>query len=455
MRIVSKFGGGTLKNEGDLERTARIIGDKVRKGDELVVVLSAVAGVTDSLIEVSSKALEDEKHIPIFTGELRLKHERLLEGVKNEGLKLGAMRKIDSKLNVLKRILYGVCYLKELSPRAKDWINSFGERLSVIVMEAHLKDRGIKCNAFDADEVGMITSSDFGDAIPLMGEIETRLNQTVTPMLKETVIVITGYFGVDKKGNVTTFGRGGSDFSASIIASAIGADFLEIWKDVPGFMSADPKVVKGAKLIKKLGYEEAEELGYFGTKILHPRTVIPIRDKKMKIVIKSVFEPDVDGTVISEEEEKTESVLKAVAVKRDMAMITVRSSEIAEYPGMAAKLFSIMNLHGINVDAIATSEIGISFTIRENDLEKAKHALVSSDLRIERLLYEDDVSLVGVVGSGILNTPNITGKLFSALGERGINIEFVTSGASDNISFVVKRTEVNKVIESIHEKFLR
>jgi len=268
--------------------------------------------------------------------------------------------------------------------------------------------------------------------------------------------VITGYYGTNVRGEVTTFGRGGSDYSAAILAACLDAAALEVWKDVEGFMTANPKVVgeDKARKIDRLAYDEAEELSYFGAEILHPRTIDPLRQQRISCVVKDIRDPEASGTVISEEYNHFVQIIKSIAVKRGIAMITVRGERPADAPGFAADVFQAMADASVSIDAIATSQIDISFTINSLQLPQACEALTHMQQEFVReWYYEDGLSLVGVVGFGLRSTPGIAWRVFKAMGtaEPPINVEMIFQGGSEiNISFVVKEDRVDQCLEVVH-----
>lgn len=453
MRVVMKFGGSILDSVEDFERIVEMI--KGRNSEEIIIVLSALNGTTDSIIEATDNALDEQGTIAEFMGAIEKRHLDIAAGIKNNKIREETEGKINSKLKVLERALYGINYLRECPPRIRDFVHVFGERLAVILLEGLLLDSGVKAKGFGSDEVGILTDGNFGKATPIMAEVEKNLKKNVEPLLKENVVIITGFFGVDKQGNTTSFGRGGSDFLAGIVAAAMNTDALELWKDVDGFMTADPKIVENAKLIRHLSYNEAEELGYFGAKIFHPRTATPIRGRGIKIMIKNILKPKAQGTTISSKSNINSEVVKSVAAKSNIALITIRSPEIVGVPGMLTMIFSALSEKGISVDVVSTSEAAVSLTIDKEDLEAAKKALENLEMEIEKISFDSDVGLIGIIGEGMRNTPEIAGRLFSCLGKEGINVEMISQGASEiNISFVIKSKGVGKVIKKIHEEFM-
>lgn len=461
MRVVMKFGGGVLRDAECYQRVAKTIADRKAAApeDEYVIVVSAVYGVTDTLIQGTRQAMKSSATVAPFVRELRKQHSALTLGLRDDALRKGLNDTLSEKIDRLMGALTTVAEQKELRPHEEDFINSYGERLSCVLLASYLNDSGCQSAALDAEDAGVVTDGVFGNARPLIPQVERNLGERLVPQLKEgQTIVITGYYGVSVGGLVTTFGRGGSDYSAAILTACLNADSLEIWKDVPGFMTASPRVVSQARFIPRLSYDEAEELSYFGAEILHPRTVAPLREKGIKAAIRSVFSPGDEGTNIGERRERAGGVIKSIAVKRDIALLNVKGGRDADVPGFAWDVFSAMQEASVSVDAIATSQTDISFTISRTDLSKATDALGQLEKRdlISRWHYDDDNALVGVVGDGMRETPGVAGRVFTALSrtDSPINLEMISQGASEiNISFVVKHSRVDECVRLIHEEF--
>ncbi len=450
MVTVMKFGGSVLSTEQDLKRVAEII--KARKKEQKVIVVSALKGVTDSLIAASRFALLKEHSIKEYCEELKRQHLALVGGLKDKTIATNARDLIEEKTLVIEKTFLGVNYLGEISPKAFDLIQTFGERLSTVLVAAYLNDAGEKSVSMEAHESGICTNGCFGKARAIE-KTGTELKNKLLPLLREKItVVITGFFGADEQGNICCFGRGGSDYSAGIIAAALDAEKLELWKDVPGFYSADPKAVKGAILLKELSYDEAEEIGYFGAKILHPNTIGPVRKKEIPIIVKNVLTPNIDGTIITANNRQAKKIIKAISNKTGIAAITLKSAEMVSTPGVLAKIFDPIANANIDVDFVSTSETTVSFTIDKKDREKAMKALDSLGVCFDKTSIEEDIALIGVIGEGMKHTIGISGKIFQALGQKGICVEMISQGASEiNISIIIKEKQLNDAINAIHE----
>lgn len=454
-RVVLKIGGGILRNRDCFERVVDIVKKKRQKGEECIIVISALYGVTDFLIESIGKSIASEKNAVNSVKRIREIHKEPLQYVGNKGIRDEAEFAIDERLSELGRFFHGIHYLKEVSPRSRDFIQSFGEKLSPIVIEALLLDKGVNARFIDAEEAGIFCKGPFENAVVDMHKTNSKLRKKIGKLLKKNVVLLPGYYGVDENKDVKTFGRGGTDYSAGFIANILNAE-LEIWKDVSGFMTADPKAVKGARQIDFLSYDEAEELGYLGAKILHPKTIEPLREKGLEAEIKNIFRPEVKGTVIGPRKKKSREIIKSIAARKEAAVVSVWSSSMVNASGFLSAIFDRLAEHEIVVDLIATSETAISFSIEPKDLKKTISALEPLKEQLSAEIYsKSGLSLIGVIGEGMRETPGIAGKLFSALGSRKINVELITQGASEiNITFVVEKRDAEKAIQAVHDEFI-
>lgn len=452
---VLKIGGGILKDACSFERIINIVKEKKSEDKELVLVLSALYGVTDFLIETSKKSLNGEGKIEHLIHDLKEMHLNYINEIKNNEVKEKAIFELEEKISILEKFLFGVSYLKELSPRSKDMIQSYGERLSPIVLEAFLNDSEIDAKFIDANKSGIFAKGDFEKAIVDFEKTSKNFKKNVEPLLKKNIVLLPGYYGIDENDDVKTFGRGGTDYSAGFIASILGAK-LEIWKDVNGFMTTDPRLCENAKQVDYLSYEEAEELGYLGAKILHPRTMNPLRKKELLAEIKNVFEPNLKGTIIGPERKVCKELIKSIAATIGISVINVRSSIMVNSAGFSSKIFSLLEIANVGVDLIATSETSISFSLNKNDVEKALSILNKLDKNLEvNITSKDDLALVGVVGHCMREQKGLAGRLFTVLGKNDVNIELISQGANElNVSFIIKEKDLEKAIKSIHKEFV-
>ena len=318
MKIL-KFGGTCLASEDTLHRLTKVVKDT---DADKVVVVSAASGVTNSIKEFLSKPRQ-ENEIDDFLLKIKLRHVEMLP--KKDGQKRKeAIEQIEAKVTKLERLLYGITYTEELTPRTNDLILSFGERLSTIVVASRLSHEGMDAVPMETDAIGMITNEQYGNAIAILDKCEKNMGPALHAAVKKgQVPVVTGFFGITDSGHVTTVGRSGTDYTAAVVGYSIGAGPIEIWKEVDGFMSADPKLVKDAFMLDTLSYEEAAELAYFGAQVLHPRAVHPARLKGIEIVIKNLFKPESPGTVIGKSKMTRKDIIKSVSYVPNVATFKV------------------------------------------------------------------------------------------------------------------------------------
>lgn len=431
--IVMKFGGTSVGSAERIKKTAQII--KSRLGRKPVVVVSAVTKVTDMLVELARGGSRSE-----LIARVRKVHHDVLEGL---GLETNL---VESDLAELEKAAKGLG--KSADAKTQDLIQSFGERMSSKIVAAHLNDIGIAAKAFNSYEIGMITDDNFGKAEPL--EIAyKKLNESIKK--QDVLMVITGFLGRTKEGDITTLGRGGSDYSASIVGLAISAEEIQIWTDVNGIMTADPRVVTDAKTIREVSFAEASELAYFGAKVLHPKTIGPAIRRGIPVKVLNSFEPENPGTTIVERAKTNKHTIKSLAYKKNITLINVQSIRILGAIGFLAKLFGIFEKYGKSIDMIATSEVSVSMTV---DDDSNLDAIIGELKNIANVSISRNKSIICVVGEGMRNTPGISGKTFSTLGRENINIEMVSQGASEiNITFIVDGKDAEKAIRALHREF--
>jgi aspartate kinase len=416
-------------------------------------------GVTDQILSSLPKIKDDESQIKVLLGDLRHRHVEAVEQcIKDNSHRLQASEEIDALLQRLERMVYGISYTEELTPKTQDYAVSFGERLSVRVLAAVLREMGVKARACDADDIGILTDGVFGAASPLLHMIERRFHDDLRPQVEQGLIpIITGFFGCDIDGHVTVFGRGGSDYSAAIIANALNAERLEVWKDVDGFLTADPRVVSKAIPVDRMSYDEAAELAYLGAEILHPRTVEPVAKKSIPIVVKNTVRPEAEGTIIERVAASDRHALISVAAKDGLAILKLYGPGMAYTPGVGQRVFTALGGSRVNVYNMAASQANFALLIDSKDIERGLRALQSvQDGVVQGIEPIDGMSLVCVVGKGIGAVPGTAGHIFTAVGKAGVNVEMISVGASDiALNFVVKTQDKMKAIAAVHDHFLR
>jgi aspartate kinase len=458
MRLLMKFGGTSVGDGERMRRVAEIVANSRKEGNELAVVVSAMTGVTDQLIGMALEVANGARKPPIdpFIETLRERHRKALEiAAPDLAIEVGGV--MDERLESLKNILNAVFNLSELTPRSRDYIISFGERLSSPILSASLRHQGIPSQVLDGCEAGIVTTPNHGDALALPSS-EARIRGRVTPLLIGSVPVIMGYMGCTERGVVTTLGRSGSDYSATIVGGAIGADEIWIWTDVDGVMTSDPRLIKEARVVPSISYLEAMELSYFGAKVLHPRSLEPAMRKNIPIRVKNTFNPTHPGTLVYREGRVDTRVVKAITLIDKVALVNVTGVQMIGRPGVARTIFSVLADKDVNIMMISqgSSEANISLIIEESHLENALEALSSIHKSgyFREVTSEREVVAIAVVGAGMAGTPGIAGRIFTALGTSCINIMMISQGSSEaNISLVVKTLDGAKAVQILHDEF--
>lgn len=450
---VMKFGGSSLTDANSMLGVGEIIASDQ---EPKVIVVSAVQGVTDSIVSFVSKTRKDEE-VEAFVSQLKERHMAILGGVVNTlDVKQRAIDLLLERLAKLEKVLYGISYLEELTPRSLDLVQSFGERLSVVLVAAMLQDMGLNATPIDADELGIVAVGPYGNAVADLQETRRNIAAKLIAMLdRQEVPVVTGFFGRTKEGHVAVFGRNGSDYSASVIANAIGAQVLEIWKDVDGFMSVDPKFVPEAVTIENLSYDEAAELSYFGAKVLHPRTVEPAREKNITIKVKNVFKPEKEGTTIRPSGVERAGTIKSISYMKDMAVIKVYGAGAAHKFGILSSISQKLSDAGVNIYSIATSQTCIAMLVDKKSLERAEKALEELETGIvDRIESTDDIALLCVVGEGLGYRKGIAARVFTAVSKEGVSVGMISAGASMvAYHFTVDAKDLQKTIRAVHDEF--
>ena len=452
--IVMKFGGSCLGQPEGFNKVADIIAaDKRQK----IVVISAVYGITSRIEGHLASAHADEENIQSLVDELKLRHVALIQkAIKNDDEKEKLTQALERRVKKMERLLYGVAYTEELTPRTRDLLLSFGERLSAPILAACLRDRQMQALSFDTDKTGLITDGEFGNATANLSAVSLEFARTMVPKVRDGIVpVLTGYFGADPEGRVTTFGRGGSDYSAAVIAYAVDAEVLEIWKDVEGFMTSDPKVVPTAKTIDRLSYQEAAELAYFGAKVLHPRSVEPVMQKGITIHVRSIDDPKDPGTLIMGKGYEAPQTIKSVAFTRDIAALKVYGAGVGYKPGVLNTITTAVKDKGINIKSVITAQTCISLLVEKRDLEPAYKALEKANLNVaEEIDRVTDIALVGIVGEGLVKTPGLAARAFTAVANAGVNVEMISAGASRvAYYFIIKEKDLEKTVRAVHAEF--
>jgi aspartate kinase len=468
MRVVMKFGGRAVENGEKIRTVAQLIKrfkeeaeSKNAEPTEIVTVTSALYAVTDTLLENAKRVAQEGNTDKVreFIEALQKKHELTAsEAIADINEFEKVKEKINKRFSEMERALSGICLLGELTPRSLDYISSFGERLAAPILAGTLRSLGVEAVHLTGGEAGILTNEEFGNAL-LTERAEQEIRARITPLLGNTVPVVTGFIGETKKGIITTLGRGGSDYTATIIGAAIDADEIWLWKETEGIMSADPEIIRNARKLPYISYREALELSYFGASVLHPRAIEPVMAKQIPIRVKNVFKPEDEGTLIGKEAEKTQKAAKAITIIENTSIINVTGAGVRSISDVAARIFSVLAARNVDIIMISqgSSEMTISLVIESAQLNRATSAIRminSSGTVIRDFSSNSDVCAMGVVGAGMAGTPGVAGKIFSALGKEGISIIMISQGSSEfNISFVVKKEDAHKAAQAIHDVF--
>jgi len=458
MRLVMKFGGVSVKDGKSILHCANLV-KKYAKENEIVVVVSAMHGVTDALANAAYKCRYDKSlgFIKSFIADLAKRHYEAVDvAVKDKDIKAKVLSIIDNLIDELEKVLTGISYLGELTKRSEDYILSFGERLLAPIFSSALLSIGVDSVALTGGDAGIITDDNFGRArlLPKAYEvIRSRLEPLIA--IKKTIPVITGFIGTTEDGTITTFGRGGSDLTATIIAAALDADEVWLWKEVDGIMTTDPKIVPEAKVIAEISYQEAMELSHFGAKILHPGALEPVMKKKIPVRIKNTFNPDAPGTVIKEQTKSTNDIVKAISLIENAAIINVSGAGL-DFAEIMAEVFKKLAEAKVNVIMVAqsSSELNLSIVVDRADVDRAMKVIRKINNGSIKVSKKEDIAIVSAVGAGMAGTPGVAGKIFSVLGKNKINVIMISQSCSEyNISFAVAKKDGRRAVKVIHNEF--
>lgn len=461
MKLVLKFGGTSVSSPQNIRNVATMI-KKLTKEYKIIPVFSAISGVTDDLIRITNLIQNRNKEgaSTIAKKIIKMHTDIANQCVKNSKIKKDLLNKMKSDLDEFQDLLHGMLLLGEVTPKSSDYMISFGERLSINLVAFTLNELGIKAVPLTGKDVGIVTDSNFGGAKPLMDTTRLHVSHTIENLLqKKTMPVIGGFAGADQHGNITTFGRGGSDYTATIIASSIKADEVWLMSDVDGLMTTDPKIIKNAKLIKEVSYIEAMEMALFGAKYIHPRALEPLVAKKIPLRIRNTFNLDNPGTLVTATPQAdTQKTVKCVSTIRHTGLIDVRGGSMVGAPGTAATIFSILAKEGINIMMISQSpsESSISIIVKKNDLDKAVNSLEMNLLGkvIKKVDVTVDVSILALIGSGMRGITGVASKVFTSVAKKGVNVIMIAQGSSElNLAFVVKDSDCNAAVQALHDEF--
>nr|WP_321223154.1 bifunctional aspartate kinase/homoserine dehydrogenase I [uncultured Psychroserpens sp.] len=456
---VLKFGGTSVGSAKNINKVISIL-ENYSNNNRVICVVSAVGGITDKLLKAAELAqAKDRDYISEFDIISKKHNDIIKELIPSENTEVSTH--LTDKLQELKNLLDGIFLINELSPKTSDKLVSFGELLSSFIIAETMKSRGINCERKNSQEL-IVTNSNFTKAEVQYQQTNTNI-KSYFQEAKQQITILPGFISKSTNNEITTLGRGGSDFTAAIVAAALHVDSLEIWTDVSGMYTTNPKLVKQAFPIQNLSYQEAMELSHFGAKVLYPPTVQPVLDLNIPIHIKNTLEPEATGTKISNDiVEDSTTPVKGISNINNIALLTLQGNGMVGIPGFSKRLFETLAQEKINIIFItqASSEHSICFGIDDKDSQLAKTAIDTSFEneislhKIDPIIVETDLSIIALVGDSMKSHQGISGKMFSTLGKNNINIRAIAQGASErNISAVIVEKDVKKALNTLHERF--
>jgi aspartate kinase len=446
--IVMKFGGTSVGSPERIRALADLVAARIDLAP--VVVVSAFSGITDALLHGAKLALARDAACARVLSTTLERHRAAVDALVPPGAERDRLvAQVENLLAELRAFYSGVYNLGELTARSLDTISSMGERLSHEIVAAALRARGVRAREVDARRV-VITDESFGRARPLHDETAAGVATHVRPLLDSGMVpVLGGFIGATRQGATTTLGRGGSDWSASLLGAILGADEIQIWTDVDGMMTVDPRVVAAAQALPSVTFDEAAELAYFGAKVLHPETIRPAIERGIPVRILNSLRPQAPGTLIRQSAEGALGEPRAIAFKKGISVILIAQPRMLMAYGFVARVFEVFDRHRTPVDLIATSEVSISLTVDDpSHLRAVQEELAGlGDVKILA-----DMAIVSVIGRGFVRHPGLAGRIFHAI--RDVNVVMISFGASDvNVSFVVAEIDAERAVRTLHREF--
>jgi aspartate kinase len=445
--IVMKFGGTSVESAAAIERVAAIV--KARAGRHPIVVVSAMGKTTNKLLALAQAAIDGKREDYIRQlHDLRDFHSREARRVVPLAQRAELDRTLDDHFQEMTELVKGIAVIGELTPRSIDAISSYGERLSSYIVALAFEHFGLPAVHVDSRRL-IVTDRRHTQASPLFDLTYERLAEVLPPLAAEKVVVMGGFIGSTEEGVTTTLGRGGSDFTASIVGAGVGAEEIQIWTDVDGMLTADPTILAGGHRVKTISFAEAAELAYFGAKVLHPSTVIPAVERNIPVLILNSRRPDVPGTRIVSGAVHCSNAVKSIACKRKITLVNIHSTRMLMAHGFLRRIFEIFDRHGTPVDMVATSEVSVSLTIDNT----AQTERICEELReFSEVSMEPEQAIVCLVGENIRYTPGVAARVFNAL--HSLNIRMISQGASLlNLSVVVAEKDLRQAVASLHAEF--
>src|SRR5215216_1737830 len=465
--LVMKFGGTSVGSADALTKATEIIKEARQQYPRVVVVASAMSGVTDLLLQSASLALQGKvDSLPEAESTLREKHFAVADALLSDPkLREGTKGEINCLIQLFVDLCRAIAVLGEASPRALDAVASLGERMNIRLLAAVAQEAGVKAKALEASEF-IVTNAHFQNAHPDFRVTAEKTRAVLNPLLEEGIIpIVTGFIGATPEGAITTLGRGGSDYTAAIIGSVLPADDVWIWTDVDGVMTTDPRIAPGAQTLPEISYSEIAELAYYGAKVLHPKTIRPVVEAGIGLRICNTFNPSHSGTRLIANGQSNgkanngEQIIKAVTAIRQQRLVTIEGRGMLGVPGVAARTFGAVASTGTSVPLItqASSEQSICFAVPSEATNQVLDALQKAFVReiededIDRVWSTSDVSIVTVVGAGMRHTIGVAGRVFNQLGKSGVNVLAIAQGSSEvSISLVVDHSDTENAVKALH-----
>lgn len=448
--IVMKFGGTSVENSEAIQRVAEIVTS--RKGHGRVVIVSALAKVTDQLVAMGQKAAAGDCAASLgVSKEQRERHLRTAKSLLGSKLFPAIEPKIEATFDQLEDFLRGVAAVRELSPRSSDYLLSFGELISSEIVAAAFNARGLDAVWVDSRKC-VVTNANHTRALPLLAETREKAQALVAPIVaKGKIPVMGGFIASTADGVSTTLGRGGSDYSAAVVGAVLDAERIEIWTDVEGMMTTDPRLCPDARTIEKISFNEAAELAYFGAKVLHPATLLPAIQQNIPVYVLNSRNVKSTGTEITEKAPPGKDTFRAITAKTGVSIVTVVASRGVMVHGFLRSVFEALDQHAASVDIVGISEVSMSFTM---DTKRLPQALLTDLEKIAEVTAEAQQAIICLVGDNIHGRPGIAANVFNTVAESGVNIRMISQGASEiNISFVIKESDVPHCVRHLHDHF--
>ncbi len=456
---VLKFGGTSVGTVDSIEKVLNIIQKNAPNSEDLAVVFSAMGGVTNRFIEIGKMAAKDESDYMEHLHSVEERHFNAIRRLIDVKHQSALIAKVKVIFNEIEDLLRGISLIKDISPRTMDLLLSFGERLSTTIINATLIERGFTSSFVDARTI-IRTDSNFNNASVALETTNTNIvNLTVK---QKGILCITGFIASNENGVTTTLGRGGSDYTASIFGAALNSEVIEIWTDVNGIMTSDPRKVKNAFTIPDISYAEAMELSHFGAKVIYPPSLTPAFLKQIPVKVLNTFNADNPGTTVSKVSRKTPYSITGISSIDDITLVNMEGNGMIGVAGISAKVFGLMADHQISIILIsqASSEHSICFAVNPSESERVEHILnegFQSEIEagdLDKVHLQSRLSILAVVGEGMKSSSGTSAKLFSVLGQNGINVIAIAQGSSElNISIVVNKRDISKALNAIHERF--